>query len=225
MAQHKPAFYARFKKDGGIRLLERVIPAFCVHSSVFHTLLYLLLGKPITPTVAPIQFEFLELFHHFKNNSETGAPVQHEVKAVEAAHLLLTMAKRSYEESQVQAAAGFLSLSSSTTDLTAAEQLAMTGGNVGVGNTSPNFAAVLAAHHPTASSVPREGQPHAAAATATTVFSLVGSFINKVEQSVGREGSREFSGENFIPVPEGGSPPLNRKKSSMLSIHLFNIIY
>lgn len=223
LAQHKPAFCTKFKKDGGFRLLERILPAFCVHASVFHTLLYLLLGKPITATIPPIQFEFLELFHHFKNTETGSTSTAHlEIKAVEAAYLLLAMAKRSYEESQVQAAAGILSLSASNSDLIAAEQFAMTGAPLVSGSVSPSFAAMLASAHPPPASGTREpATPSAASATATTVFSLVGSFINKVEQSVGREGSREFSGENFIPTPEGGSPPQHKKKGSVLGILIY----
>lgn len=101
LAQHKTSFYTRFKKDGGIRLLERILPSFCSHASIFHTLLCLLLGKPIAQAATvPLQFEFLELFHYFKR--EDAAPgAAHEIHAVEATYLLLAMAKRSYEESQV----------------------------------------------------------------------------------------------------------------------------
>jgi hypothetical protein len=216
LAQNKTSFYTRFKKDGGIRLLERILPSFCSHANIFHTLLCLLLGKSMGQAAAiPPQFEFLELFHYFKREDGSGAP--HEIEAVEASYLLLAMAKRSYEESQMQAAAG-LKLSSSTGDLPGVE-----GAEAGVaglwgteGQVYASFAAKLASAHPPHSSAARETASPAVAAT-STVFSLVGSFINKVEQ-MGREGSREFGGEhNIMKEVEPNSPPGQRKKS-MLSI-------
>jgi hypothetical protein len=61
LTQHKPAFYTRFKKDGGVRMLERILPSFCTHAHIFYTLLCLLLGKPMQVCT----FLFFLFYFHF----------------------------------------------------------------------------------------------------------------------------------------------------------------
>lgn len=197
-------------------MLERILPSFCSHASIFHTLLCLLLGKPIGHAATmPLQFEFLELFHYFKR--DTAGSAAHEIQAVEASYLLLAMAKRSYEESQMQAAAG-LNLSSS------GEVPPPDGVSWGAeGQVYASFAAKLAsAHPPHLSNAPRD--PTAPAAAVGTVFSFVGSFIvNKVEQ-MGREGSREFGGEHNVMNQTDNSSPSGSRKKNVLSIFIYLLI-
>lgn len=218
LIQIKPSFYAKFKKDGGMRMLERVLPSFCAYGSIFYSLLCLLLGKPMQDA-APVPFEFMELFHHFKKpgvneNDPTAGPL-HSIHTVEASYLILAMIKRSYEESQIQAAAG-LSLSGSNPEIPPPNNLDPT---IPVGKTDEpaTFAMMIGgAHQPTLKDPAIATSPP----TPNSVFSsFVGSIMHKVEHTVSTSNVTK-DGEPQSPVAaDSGSPPGKKKGGSILSIH------
>ncbi len=159
-------------------MLERVLPAFCMYGSVFYTLLCLLLGKPIGEA-SPVQFDFFELYNHFKS-APPGADADSSSLSVhcsEAVYLILTMIKRSYEESQLQTA-GELTLSGEVSPLnTSAENnnnsnsSNSNNGNSSNGGPTPFVTVLAQAHHPTLKEPPGVASP-------TSVLSIVGSLLN-----------------------------------------------
>eukprot|EP01113_Clastostelium_recurvatum_P033194 TRINITY_DN4361_c0_g1_i1.p1 TRINITY_DN4361_c0_g1~~TRINITY_DN4361_c0_g1_i1.p1 ORF type:complete len:3468 (+),score=1121.67 TRINITY_DN4361_c0_g1_i1:47-10450(+) len=90
------SFHQKFKTVGGFKELERILPAFCNNAEIYYTLISLLLGKSVLELPSDkerdMRIDYPELLSTFRSSDP-------HVHCVDAAHVMLAMLKRSYEES------------------------------------------------------------------------------------------------------------------------------